>query len=301
MKEVLRRSDPARRVYSDESIEVRFGGKDVTYSFDDENLNQIAEDYKGNFKVGSPWPHLHFTNFLHYQLANEVHLDIPTPEEYDFYRYSNELEQKYAFDRVKRLPEFLHRLFLDLSTPFFLKFLEKLTGIKGLIPDPYYRGGGVHLYPSGGKLDVHLNNNIHPTLGLYRRVDLVLFLNKDWEKSWGGEFEFWEGEKTEDRHVLTELRQKVLPEFNTLIIMENSERSYHGVPRRVECPKHEYRKSLACSYYTVAPPDDLIEERKYPLFVKRPTDEPSVELDSLRQERAKGRLHTNVKREDLAQ
>ena len=69
----------------------------------------------------------------------------------------------------------------------FLQFLEHLTGIDGLIPDPYFSGGGLHETDRGGRLGVHTDFNLYAKLNLIRRINVLVFLNKDWNPEYGGD------------------------------------------------------------------------------------------------------------------
>jgi hypothetical protein len=71
------------------------------------------------------------------------------------------------------------------SSPF-LEFLEAVTSIRGLIPDPYYTGGGMHQILDGGFLDIHTDFNFYAKLNLYRRLNVILYLTIQWDESYGG-------------------------------------------------------------------------------------------------------------------
>src|SRR5262249_39147078 len=83
------------------------------------------------------------------------------------------------------------RMVTYLNSPTFLQFLEEMTGIEGLIPDPYLEGGGLHMIKPGGSLAIHADFNWHKRLKLDRRLNLLLYLNKDWDESFGGALELW--------------------------------------------------------------------------------------------------------------
>ncbi|PCK08429.1 MAG: hypothetical protein COA42_09255 [Alteromonadaceae bacterium] len=131
----------------------------------------------------------------------------------------------------------------NLNSEPFLNFLSKLTGIKGLIPDPYLAGGGLHKIQRGGKLGVHVDFNEHETMNVYRRINVLVYLNKDWLKEWGGHFELWDGDK---QGCIT----KLLPLFNRMAIFTTTATSFHGHPTPLNCPEDRCRMSLALYYYT---------------------------------------------------
>ena len=125
----------------------------------------------------------------------------------------------------------------------FLTELENLTGIKNLIADDVYSGGGVHKTLSGGKLSIHTDYSKHPTKSLYRRINLLIYLNPIWADDWGGTLQLLDHE-TKEKIV------EVHPKMNTSVIFNTSIKSLHGNPDTVKCPPHIARYSLALYYFT---------------------------------------------------
>ena len=139
-------------------------------------------------------------------------------------------------------------LILDyLNTPEFLKYLEELTGIKKLYRDPYLFGGGVHKINRGGKLSVHKDYNNHPETNHTRKLNLLIYLNKDWDKSWGSNLELW-------RKDLTSKVIEIEPLFNRAVIF-NIEDAPHGHPHPLNCPENISRYSLALYYFVDETPE----------------------------------------------
>lgn len=139
-------------------------------------------------------------------------------------------------------------LILDyLNTPEFLKHLEELTGIEKLYQDPSLFGGGVHKINKGGKLSIHIDYNNHPATKHRRKLNLLIYLNKDWDKSWGGNLELWN----------KELTKKVIefePIFNRAVIFTIDD-APHGHPYPLNCPESVSRYSLALYYFIEEEPD----------------------------------------------
>src|SRR6185437_550489 len=131
--------------------------------------------------------------------------------------------------------------FAELNSATFLQFLERLTGVDALIPDPYFFGGGLHQIEPGGFLKVHVDFSRHDTLHVDRRLNAIIYLNKDWEPAYGGALEFWDDEMT--RPV-----QSILPVFNRCVVF-STVGSNHGHPDPLACPPGRTRRSLALSYY----------------------------------------------------
>jgi Rps23 Pro-64 3,4-dihydroxylase Tpa1-like proline 4-hydroxylase len=155
--------------------------------------------------------------------------------------------------------------------------LEKITGIKDLIPDPTFHTAGMHLAKKGGKIDVHLDYNIHPKLNLLRCVNLILFLSPDWKEEWGGKLELWDAK-------MEYCVKKIMPVFNQAIIFTTNDISYHGQPEPIMCPEGETRKTLTLWYHSEM--KEPVSERYRGLFFKRPQDPDDAFVDKVREMRA---------------
>jgi len=152
-----------------------------------------------------------------------------------------------------------------LNAPIFLRFLERLVGIDGLIPDPYLSGGGLHMTPRGGRLGIHADFNFHKKLKLDRRLNLLLYLNHNWPPEWGGEFELW------DKDVKTKVKS-YFPIANRLVVFSTTDISFHGHPDPLNCPRGQYRKSIALYYYSNGRPAEERSEFHSTVFKARPDD-----------------------------
>ena len=151
----------------------------------------------------------------------------------------------------------------QFNSSTFVDFLERLTGITGIIPDPHFRGGGLHQILPGGFLKVHADFNKQQRLNLDRRLNVLLYLNKDWPESYGGHFELW-------NHEMTQCEKRALPLFNRLVVFSTTDFSYHGHPDPLTCPAGRSRKSLALYYYTNGrPPEEAEPEFHSTLFQQR--------------------------------
>ena len=138
-----------------------------------------------------------------------------------------------------------------------------MTGIQDLISDPYFRGGGLHNISRGGKLGVHIDFNKHQKYNLDRRLNLLLYLNKDWEEEFGGHIELWDS-------GMKQCIKKILPIFNRMVIFNTTETSFHGHPEPLNCPADRSRKSLALYYYTIGQHGDDASPTHSTLFRTRP-------------------------------
>jgi Rps23 Pro-64 3,4-dihydroxylase Tpa1-like proline 4-hydroxylase len=205
-----------------------------------------AEEYKAN----QPYPHIYFDNFLPVEVAEAALRDFPEPKEADWRAYKDvNQHRKLAFDAVEKLPPSTRDVLYFLNTRPMLQFLETLTGIQSVLPDPHYIGGGLHQIRPGGLLEVHADFSYHNGLRLDRRINVLIYLNKDWKEEYGGHFELW------DREV-KRAEKKILPVFNRCAIFSTTSVSFHGHPEPLACPPDRNRKSIATYYYSNGRPEE---------------------------------------------
>lgn len=204
------------------------------------SLPSLAND----FHNGQPCKHLVidglFDDQFLYLVANEFYsLDDPR-----WARFRNDNEDKLVVSNSEQhLPPTVKTFVRELNAEPFLKQLAALTGIEGLIPDPYLGGAGMHCIPRGGRLAIHANFNIHPLMKVDRRLNLLIYLNEDWQESYGGYLELW------DRSMQHCVR-RILPVFNRTVLFLTDDFSFHGHPDPLNCPEQYARKSIAMYYYT---------------------------------------------------
>jgi 2-oxoglutarate-Fe(II)-dependent oxygenase superfamily protein len=201
-----------------------------------------------------PFPHIVIDNLFPDEVLERVLAAFPQPDQIAWRKFDNDKEKKLGYWHESSLAPDLELFLFRMNTPPVLRFLEQLTGIEGLIPDPYFGGAGPHQILPGGYLKVHVDFNWHPLLKLDRRLNLIVYLNKDWKEEYGGHIELW------NRDV-TRCGQKVLPVFNRTIVFSTTDFSYHGHPRPLACPEGMSRKSVSFYYYSNGRPD---EERSAP-------------------------------------
>lgn len=199
---------------------------------------QAAASYQSR----QPYPYGSFDGFLPEDVLERVLQEIRTLPEAEtmFDRPQEKLKSSYL---PERLPPYTRNLFYVLNSRPFVRFLEEMTGISGLIPDPYFAGGGVHVVANGGHLDIHADFNHNAKLDLERRLNILIYLNKDWKKEFGGSFEIWNTD-------MTEQVESFVPVFNRMCCFNTGSDTWHGNPETVNHPDGEPRMSLALYYYT---------------------------------------------------
>jgi Rps23 Pro-64 3,4-dihydroxylase Tpa1-like proline 4-hydroxylase len=226
-------------------------------------LDDLAKSGAHAYQMADPFPHAVIDDFLPENLLNLVENAFPDPETLRWYKFRAPNERKLSFSQIERLEPVIRDLLCFLNSSPVLRFLEVLTGIPGLISDPHYSGGGLHQIEPGGKLGVHADFNKLTSLNLDRRLNLLLYLNKDWSEGYGGQLELWARD-------MSRCAKSVLPAFNRCVVFSTTSDSYHGHPIPLTCPPGRTRKSIATYYYTNGRPDEEVRDEHSTLFVDRP-------------------------------
>ena len=206
------------------------------------------------FVNADPFPHIVLDGLFDDAVLEEVLAEFPSPEAGTWQTFQNPLEKKQGYSYKSPLAPRLRNFLFEMNSPTLLEFLEQLTAIEGLIPDPYYGGAGPHQILPGGFLKMHADFNWHPILKLDRRLNLLVYLNKDWKEEYGGQLELWDRE-------MTRCVQKILPLWNRTVVFATTDFSYHGHPHPLTCPPDRSRRSVSLYYYSNGRP---AEEKSAP-------------------------------------
>jgi hypothetical protein len=150
---------------------------------------------------------------------------------------------KLSCSDIEVIPEPFRALIRELNDPRFLRVLEQITGIKRLLPDPYLTGGGLHLSGPGGVLSPHTDFHYYRGLNLYRRINVLVYLNDGWSQQAGGCLSFYDAQH---RAV-----KAVVPEWGRVVIFRTDYQSIHGFSAPVA--EGKWRRSVALYYYAAAP------------------------------------------------
>ena len=126
--------------------------------------------------------------------------------------------------------------------------LSEITGISPLYPDIGLHGGGWHMSGKGGSLAMHLDYSIHPKMNLQRKLNLIIYLEEDYNPEWGGSLQFWSHDE-ENKKPLNKIKE-VEPIFNKAVLFDTTQHSWHGFPEPINPPRDKMRKSFAVYYMT---------------------------------------------------
>jgi hypothetical protein len=197
-----------------------------------------------DYQTALPFPHIVMEDFVDAGVLRRLVEQFPAHEGRDYFDRPQE-RFKFQFDPNTVESGIVRNLLAELNGEPFLAFLSEMTGIQGLISDPYYSGGGLHETLAGGHLSVHADFRMHGEMKVERRLNLLIYLNDDWPESYGGELELW------DRKV-RKATKSILPVMARAVVFSTDATSFHGVPEPLKCPPDRARRSIATYYYTAA-------------------------------------------------
>lgn len=204
-----------------------------------------AENETRDFRRSLPIPHIVVD--IGELLINSTQILQSSSTDFDLGRWNQPLDahqhNKYSNDSPLSFPQQIQSLANVFMWGPFLEELEAVTGIQGLIPDPYFTGGGLHLSLGGGLLDLHTDFHLYKRLNLYRRLNLLLYLNPDWKPGDGGELELFKKSNFRNNESV-----QIEPTFGKLVVFETNDDSLHGFRNPVASGKK--RLSLALYFYT---------------------------------------------------
>lgn len=203
---------------------------------------RYGETLHDAYVSAQPYPHIQIDGFLQPAILEQVLADVEFRRNADEHYNNNQEKLRYLY-HPDNLPAHTCNLFRFFNSRAFTVFLEKLTGIRGLITDPMFVGAGVHETKTGGHLDIHADFNFHGALRVERRINVLIYLNHGWERAFGGSFEVWE----KDMSARVKSIESV---FNRCVIFNTATDSYHGNPDPIAHPNGRSRFAIALYYYT---------------------------------------------------
>ena len=220
------------------------------------------------FRDADPFPHLVVDDFLPADFYSALAETFPGFDEKSAVNEFGVAGRKAVREKLPELGPAYARFDDLMKSPDFLGRLAQVTGIPDLLYDPLYIGGGTHENLEGQELDPHVDFNYHPTTRQHRRLNLILFLNDDWDEAWGGALQFHRNPWEPDADRV----KTVAPRANCAVVFETSERSWHGF-RKIQLPderKSLTRRSIAVYFYTADPPAEGGATEHSTIYVPRP-------------------------------
>lgn len=215
-------------------------------NLDFEDAKKYGEELSGQYCFAEPYPHIVIDNFLPSVFIEKILSNFP----------KNKLKNDVMFEsgyaglhKRQIMPAdcngYIREVFGFFNSTSIVQLLESLTTIPSLIPDPHFIGGGFHETSKGGKLGMHADFRINDKLHLNRRINMIIYLNKDWKDEYGGNLELWDKQMQHKVHAIA-------PVFNRCVIFNTDADSFHGHPDPLTTPDDITRKSIALYYYTAS-------------------------------------------------
>ncbi len=224
---------------------------------------KVFQSNTSQYQAADPYPFAQFDNFLEHLSARKAMESFPEVGGEGWINYIHVNENKHGLNKMDRIPSYLQEVILTLNSDEFVEALSELTGIKGLKADPSLEGGGLHQSKRGGYLNIHADFTVHPHKRNWRRrVNLLVYLNQDWQPEYKGDLELW----SRDMKACV---QKISPVFNRCVIFNTDEDSFHGLPEPINCPEDMTRKSIALYYFTE---EEHIPKKRATNYKARPGD-----------------------------
>jgi hypothetical protein len=231
-------------------------------------LNPLDRDaLRERVRKATPFPNVCIDNFLDEGFAERVLAAFPSYEDAvkvgrSFSAVNEKGKVQVTDARVFAEP--VAELNRELASPEFLDFVSYIFDIPKLLADDELVGGGIHQTGPRGHLDVHVDFNYIADRQLHRRLNILVYFNKDWRPEWSGNIELWDKEVKVCHHSFS-------PIFNRCVIFETSDISYHGVTA-VQCPPDRARRSFAAYYYTKEAPPHWTGREHSTIFKARPDE-----------------------------
>jgi Rps23 Pro-64 3,4-dihydroxylase Tpa1-like proline 4-hydroxylase len=207
------------------------------------------------YRGAKPFPYVVIDDFLAQPFAQRLLDQFPSFERGNSVGDDGKIGNKATFEKIRSLGQAYAALDDLIKSRAFLNLIEAITGVPDLIYDPFYLGGGTHENRHGQSLQAHIDFNYHPSEGWHRRLNLIVYLNHDWDARWGGNLELYA-----DPYKDKQPQASVAPVFNRCVIFGTSEKSWHAFDP-IKLPADNLgasRKSIALYFYSRERPQDEI-------------------------------------------
>ena len=246
---------------------------------EDIDWRTASKEYVGS----TPFQHLVIDDFWHEDVAEALHAEFP---EYNSTvwnaHYNNKIENKKGCNHWDKFPAATYKAFNYLNNPEFTQLVKQATFHYDIEMDVGLHGGGWHAHMNGGNLNMHLDYNIHPKMGMQRRLNIIVYLTKDWDTAYGGGLELWS--HNEETNQPKEHVKTIDIKFNRAVLFNTTQNSWHGLPYPLSCPDHMVRQSMAAYYLGPAPEDT--PNRLRALFAPRLDQVGNTEIEELIKQRS---------------
>lgn len=233
-----------------------------------ESVIQHADQHREAFLGAQPFRHVMIENFFAPEFAERLLSEFPSFDPKLAMNDMGELGGKAVNTKIRKISPAYEELYELIGSPGFLDLMSRLSGIPDLLMDPKLYGGGTHENRHGQELDAHVDFNYDEAQQLHRRLNIIIYMNQEWETAWGGAIEIhsnpWDHKNNQIRAFD--------PLFNRCVMFETNEYSWHGFPK-IELPEDRRnlsRKSISIYLYTKDRPAEEVVPMHATFYVQRP-------------------------------
>jgi Rps23 Pro-64 3,4-dihydroxylase Tpa1-like proline 4-hydroxylase len=228
---------------------------------DEDEWRSRAIAARKTYLTATPWPHLVVDDLFDRSLVLAAEKE-EIPRARTLETHKNHRMRK-AESRTLVGPA-AKQLLREMKSPAFIAYVEEVTGLRSLEPDPDNVLAGLHVSGQGSFQSVHTDFPRHPLKKTWHRANVLLYLNSSWQEDFGGDLELWPAD-------MSACGARVKPTAGTVVIFETHAGTPHGIPDPIRCGDGRLRLSLAVYYYSAEPPPG--ESRQSILHrVRRPED-----------------------------
>lgn len=206
----------------------------INTSFSDANV------LSDQFSSAKPDPLIVLDNFLPTSSAEKMFVESISLSPQLWTEFTRNNSHMKECTKLEVMPE-AYNLVSALHSQMFLKWLESVTNITGLIPDPFLIGAGYSKSFKNDILNVHTDFNWNDQLRLHRALSLIVYLTPDWNIEWGGNLNFYD-------HNNQEVISSISCLFNRCVIWKYHKRGFHSVDK-ITCPDAVQRTTFRVFYY----------------------------------------------------
>ena len=232
-----------------------------------DTVQREAATHREAFLHATPFKHTVIENFFEPSFAERLVAEFPSFDPKLSINEAGREGGKAVNTRIAEISPAYQELYATIGSPAFLNFVSELSGIPDLLMDPQMFGGGTHENRHGQELDAHVDFNYDQSQRLHRRLNLIVYLNKEWQTSWGGAIEI----HSNPRKPYENRVRAFDPIFNRCILFETNEHSWHGF-EKINLPadkRHLSRKSISIYLYTKERPAEEIAPVHATFYVQR--------------------------------
>jgi 2OG-Fe(II) oxygenase superfamily len=229
-----------------------------------------AEKLRQEFLANQPFRHVVIEPFLNPESCAQLISEFPPFDQKHAVNEHGEAGRHAVHSDLAGLGKAYAQFDRLMSDRDFLALVGRITDIPDVLYDPEYVGGGTHENLDGEELDTHVDFNYHPRTHFHRRLNLIVFLNPEWEPPWGGCLEL----VRDPFESCSDSRKEFVPIANRAVIFETTEVSWHGFQRiRIPEGKGTSRKSIAVYFYSKERPTANTAASHATFYYSRPLPE----------------------------